>query len=283
MILVTGGTGFLGSALVRELRKSNEVRVFAKNGGTVQDDVADYSSVYNAMKGADTVIHLVAEKDHFAPYKRHYETTVIGTSNVMKAAAKRGIKVVYMSSAVAKNENQTNYVRAKAEAEKIAKSYWGKIAVPIVRASLIYDGSTIKKLKMLSFLPFPHKRQKIHLSYKDSVVQALIGAVKYGKSEIYEVGDAKPILLTDLIREIARPRPVLWVPPQTIWILIALAYPIEWLSRLLRIRPLITPTYVRYLFEDRHLETKKAIKTLRYKPVGTLETVRKIKCGDTEI
>ncbi len=281
MILVTGGTGFLGSALVKELRKSNEVRVFAKHAGigVVQGDVADYGSVYSAMDGADVVIHLAAESDHFAPYERHRKTTVLGTSNVMKAAAKRGIKVIYMSSAAARNENQTNYVRAKTEAEKIARSYWGKIDVPIIRASLIYDGAVIGKLKKLTYLPFPHKKQKIQLSYKDSVVQALMGAVKYGKSEIYEVGDKRPILLTDLIREIAKPRPVLWVPSQTIWIMIALAYLIDWLSRLLRIRPLITPTYIRYLFEDRQLETKKAVKTLHYKPVDTLEIVRKLAHG----
>jgi nucleoside-diphosphate-sugar epimerase len=279
MILVTGGTGFLGNGLVRQLRKEDKVRIFTRQNipHAITGNITDYHSVYDAVKDADVVFHLAAESDHFAPYEQHYRTTIAGTRNVMKAAEKTGVKVVYMSSAVLKNKNKTNYVLAKTEAEKIAKSYWGKIEVPIIRASLIYDKTVLEKLKKLTYLPFPCVKQKIHLSYKESVVRALIGAMKYGKSEIYEVGDKKPVLLTELVKELAAPRPVLWLPPQTVWLLIGLSYPVYWLSRLFRIRPPITPTFIRYLFEDRQLDTKKAVRKLRYKPVDTLEMVRKLK------
>jgi len=279
MILVTGGTGFLGRELVKRLQRDNDVLILTRRDlpNSVRGDVSDYNTVSKAIKDAEVVFHLAAESDQFAPYERHYSTTVLGTSNVMKAAAKTGAKVVYMSSAVVMKKYQTNYVKAKIEAEKIAKKYWDDLEVPIIRTSLVYDKEVVNRLKRLSYLPFPHKRVKTHLAYRGSVVEALIGAMNYGKSEIYPVADKEPVLLTQLIKEVARPRPVLWIPPQTIWLGIALFYPIEKVAEALNVRPPMTATYLRYLFEDSELDIEKSAKKLRYKPVDTLEMVRKLK------
>ena len=285
MILVTGGTGFVGSALVEELKKENDVAVFSRKPmhHTITGDISDYKAVYSAAKDADVIFHLAAELDQFAPYERHHKTTVQGTLNVMKAAEKTGAKVIYMSSNAVLNKNKTNYSIAKAEAEDIVKSYWGKIEVPIIRASLIYDRELIMKLKKASYLPFPWKRQKIHPVYRGALVQALIGAMEYGQSDIYSVADQRPVLLTKLFKEIARPRPMLWIPPQVIWLGIAAAYPVEWFARLTRTRPVTTPAFIRSVFEERVLDIGKAERRLKYKPVDTLGMVRKFKSGDTEI
>jgi nucleoside-diphosphate-sugar epimerase len=285
MILVTGGTGFLGSRLVEELKKEEDVLFLTRQDipGAVKGDISDYSAVETAMKDADTVFHLAALLDQFAPYKEHHKTTVRGALNVMKAAEKTGAKVVYMSSNAVLNKNKTNYSIAKAEAEDIVKSYWGKVDAPIIRVSLIYDGTLLSKLKRASYLPFPWKRQKIHIAHRDAVVRALIGAMKYGNSRIYNVADKRPILLTQLVGELAKPRPVLWIPPQIIWLGIAAFYPIEVLANALKFKPPMTATYLKSVFEDRVLDISESIRRLKYEPEDTLEIVRKFKSGDTEI
>ena len=279
MILVTGGTGFLGSELVKELEKENDVLVLTRKDipNSIKGDVSDYKTVSKAVRDADVVFHLAALLDQFAPYEEHKRVTVKGTENVMKAAEKTGVKVIYMSSNAVMNKNKTNYSIAKGQAEEIVKSYWGRLTVPIIRASLIYDKGLIGTFRKVSYLPFPKMKQKIHPAYRGSVVKALIGAMKYGKSKIYNIADKRPILLTDFFKEIARPRPVLWLPPQTIWLGVGAAYPIEWLAKLLRVRPLVTPAFIRSVFEQRGLDTREAVKELKYHPVDTLEMVRKLK------
>ena len=325
MILVTGGTGFLGHDVVEtiislgghaersgaspaqakqgelssspaqantvrlESQTSPRVRVMTRRD--IQDkrldvfkgDVSDFESVKKAMEGVNAVIHLAANSDHFAPYSEHQKTTVQGTQNVFEAAVAAGVKkVVHMSSAAVTAKNKTNYTRAKAEAEAVAKSYWGKIEVPIIRASLIYDETTLKRLARLSYLPFPYKRQRIHLSYKRSVVEALIGALTCGRSDVYTVADKSPILLTQLYKELARPRPMLWIPPQIIWLGIAAAYPVKWIARITGLRPFVTPEFIKYTFENRSFDITKAADELKYTPVDTLEIVNRFKAGKIE-
>lgn len=285
MILVTGGTGFLGHDLVEALlANGGHVRIITRRDisdsrlDVVQGDVSDAAVVDKAMDGVRAVVHLAANSDHFAPYSEHYKTTVLGTQNIMESAARHGVKkVVYMSSAAVTTKNTTNYTRAKAEAEEIAKGYWRLLEVPIVRASLVYDGAVLARLRRLSWLPFPYKRQRIHLSYKRSVVEALVGALKYGKSDVYTVADREPLLLTELYRALAAPRHMLWVPPQIIWLGIAAAYPVEWLARLIGARPPVTPDFIRYTFEDRSFDITKAVKVLKYSPVDTLQIVKEFK------
>jgi UDP-glucose 4-epimerase len=119
--VVTGGAGFIGSALVRSLlaqgagavrvvdnfltgRESNlsEIRSRIELD---QSDIRDYSAVATAMRGADVVFHLAAipsvPRSIQDPEPSH-EVNIDGTFNVLRAAAEAKVgRVVYAASSSA--------------------------------------------------------------------------------------------------------------------------------------------------------------------------------------
>ena len=118
MVLVTGGTGFLGSYIIKQLvekgyavraiRRSNKIpswipkEIFEKVEW-IEGDVLDVVALEDAMEGVDTVIHSAAivsfvKKDR----KSMYQTNVDGTANVVNIALEKNIKrFVHISSVAA--------------------------------------------------------------------------------------------------------------------------------------------------------------------------------------
>ena len=151
MVLVTGGTGFLGSYILKKLVENNveviAIRRSAKQPfyipssilqkvNWIEGDILDISLVKEAMKAADQVIHAAAivsfsSQDRSEMYKINIE----GTENVINAALESDIKrFVHVSSVAAlgrtttselvnenkkweKNKNNTHYAITKQNAE----------------------------------------------------------------------------------------------------------------------------------------------------------------------
>lgn len=109
--LVTGGCGYVGSAIVRRLLDAGcEVRIFdvvdgnAPEGVEVQvGDLRDYESVRKACEGVDTVFHTAAlintsEIARPAVKRFVYDVNVTGAENVARAATEAGAKAMVHTS-----------------------------------------------------------------------------------------------------------------------------------------------------------------------------------------
>jgi nucleoside-diphosphate-sugar epimerase len=141
-VLLTGGSGFLGSAIIsRLLDKGIEVRAIGRSIGKKahsvdwhSGDVAITENVVTAAQGCDAIVHLAGV---LTPFCRNDPiagamVNVIGTLNVFEAARRNGIgKVVYCSSGGVfglEDESMpfplTHYGAFKLANEGSARAYW---------------------------------------------------------------------------------------------------------------------------------------------------------------
>ncbi len=118
MILLTGGTGFLGAYILKALvEKGYTVRAIRRTDRLpdyiprhildkvewVQGDILDVVSLEDAMEGVDTVIHSAAVVSFSAADRRQmYKVNVDGTANVVNMALEKNVRrLVHISSVAA--------------------------------------------------------------------------------------------------------------------------------------------------------------------------------------
>ncbi len=108
-VLVTGGGGFLGGAIVQLLcERGDEVRSFSRGeyprlaalgAQQFRGDLADKEAVARAAKGCELVFHVAAKAGIWGRYRDFYQANVVGTENVIAACRSNHIaRLVYTSS-----------------------------------------------------------------------------------------------------------------------------------------------------------------------------------------
>jgi nucleoside-diphosphate-sugar epimerase len=107
--LVTGGGGFLGSAIagrlvglglgVTSFSRSCHGRLDPWGVTQIQGDLADPLAVEKACQGVQAVFHVAAKAGVWGPYPAYHTANVVGTRNVIDACLKQGVRrLIYTSS-----------------------------------------------------------------------------------------------------------------------------------------------------------------------------------------
>lgn len=108
-VLVTGGGGFLGKAIVRRLiNRGDNVRSLARNFypalaemgvDQIQGDISDSEFVAKSCKDRNVVFHVAAKPPPWGKYADYYNTNVKGTQNVIDACIQHSVsRLIYTST-----------------------------------------------------------------------------------------------------------------------------------------------------------------------------------------
>lgn len=168
MILVTGGTGFIGKALIRHLvEEGHQVRTLIRpsphspnlpKGVSVEvavSSITDERSIRAAMVGVDTVFHLVGG-EWKGPRASLMEIDIQGAQSVSKMAVDAGVnRLFYISHIGADRASAYPILKAKAIAEEYIRR--SGVDYTILRCAIVFgpnDGFTTGLARLLYSLPF---------------------------------------------------------------------------------------------------------------------------------
>jgi NADH dehydrogenase len=268
MILVTGGTGFIGRHLVSRLTADgHRVRCLLPQSKAqnlpwnnppeiVVGDLLDEEVLFRAATGVHTIIHLQSGQ-WWGRLRDLERIELVGTRNLIAAArAARVGRIITISQLGASTSSAYMLLRIKGMAEDLVRS--SGLAFTIIRAGLLFgDGDAfVNHIAMiLRTTPFiylmPGRGEVVlHPLYIDDLIEAIIRSLESIDiiDTTVDFGGPEYITLEDMIRTVMRVsgsyRLIIPVPP----------YAMRWMtaiySRVFR-RSLVTPQWLDILATNR--------------------------------
>jgi NAD+-dependent farnesol dehydrogenase len=178
-VLVTGGTGYLGRAVVRALAaRRHHVVVFARTaahsglpGTLVDGDIRDRSAVERAAAGCDAISHSAALVSIWRARREDFDdVNVGGLRNILAAAGSHGItRLIYTSSflALAPRDLEApieanDYQRTKVAADRLADAAV-RDGSPLMRVypGVIYGPGALTEGNLVGRLIADHLRRRL--------------------------------------------------------------------------------------------------------------------------
>ena len=276
-VLITGGTGFIGSRLALACREAGDaVTVLGQENTAAERDnarllgargidlvmgtVTDAAAVRGAMSGAEIVYHLAAAQDEANVPDSHFrEVNVDGTRHVVEAAVASGVRRLVHGSTIgvygmleggideeSPCRPENIYGVTKLEGESVVRGHADTLAAVIVRISETYGPGDRRLLKLFRaikrgrFFRIGNGRNLHHLIYVDDLVSGMRQAGVSGAAvgQTFVLSGREPISTDAMMDAIARALGV--SPPRLrfpLWPFVAAAAVLETVLRPLGIQP----------------------------------------------
>lgn len=209
-VLVTGGTGYLGRAVVSAISaRGHTVVLFSRGasgssvpGRPIDGDIRDADAVHAAAEGCHAIVHLAALVSVWRPRARDFdEININGLRNVLAAARTAGVrKVLYASSFLALPPSDStdplqanDYQRTKVVAEQVALGA-ERAGIPLIRLhpGVVYGPGEITEGNLVGRLIRDHLDRRLpglvgasriwSYAYIDDVAQAFVEALERGRA-----------------------------------------------------------------------------------------------------
>lgn len=313
--LVIGGTGFIGSHIVKDLvSKGIKVRVLIRRNRNinhlnkkeiefVHGDILEINSLREYTKDVDLVYSAFGILGKWSiPEQTYWEVNTKGVKNLLESCLNNNIRqFIHISSAgvlgplphgVVANEsfpfNPSNvYEETKCEAEKEVLKFYEKYKIPstIIRPEFVYGpGDThvlglFKAIKNKRFALFGNGKSFLHPTYIDDLIQgiSLCTDNENAIGKIFLITGDKPIAVKNLAKTIAEEFDVR-LPKIRIPLPIAstAAKILELGAKVSKFEPLLTTSQVKFFTENRVFSCQKARTELGFvAKIGLREGVRK--------
>lgn len=289
IVLVAGGTGFIGSHIVRKLlEKGHRVIVMTRtpNPGACpagaelrRGDILDPQSLREAIAGVDVVVSAVQFPNHPVENPRRGHTYMAvdgeGTERLVEAACQAGVRrFVYLSGAGTRPGQTSPWFLAKLRAEKAVRD--SGLPFTIFRPSWVYgpeDRSLNKFVTFARLLPvvpvIGNGQTRVQPVHVDDLAEAVAGSVELpgAVDQVYEIGGPQSLTMDEIIHTMlqvmGKRRPLLHQP---VWLMKLLAAPLTLLPA-----PPLSPAAVDFVVMEEPVDNAAALRDLNLHPRPLLE------------